>query len=288
MSSPHRVAFVKQLDGSRYAGLNCTCAAAAMALDRHTIGKRRATAARIRELTGDTSGGTNLAQVTNVLRSSYGVDMTVRYGAPIATFDQYLYDGHGAILQGASSATRGTRFQASETFGGNHAWWVNEARGWRLVNGAQVPTDYLVYDPLADGRRSGIAQSPFWLPREYLLTFARRLVISGTTQLGYGKVYAAFTRDTEPHVHALFGGKPTSPFPDRTRGTAPSGKRVNVRAQPTTTAPIVDYLASGELFIAYQKTATGQSLSGSRVWYGDHDGKRWVHESGLSHKGGTT
>jgi hypothetical protein len=288
MGSPHRVRFVKQLDGSRYASLNCTCAAAAMALDRATIGQKRTTAAQIRAYTGDTSGGTNLAQVTNVLRARYGVDMLVRYGAPIATFDEHLYDGRGAILQGASSATRGTRFQASETFGGNHAWYVSEGRGWRLTNGVHVPTDYLVFDPLADGRRAGIAESPFWLPREYLLTFARRLVVSGSTQLGFGKVYAAFTRDTEPHFHAAHGATRTSPFPDRTRGTAPTGKRVNVRSGPSTTYPIVDYLSTGDLFLAYQRTDTGQSLSGSRRWYGDHDGRRWVHRSGLKYTEGST
>ena len=43
MSIPDRPAQVDQLDGSRYAGLNCNCAAAAMALDRHTLGEHRTT-----------------------------------------------------------------------------------------------------------------------------------------------------------------------------------------------------------------------------------------------------
>jgi hypothetical protein len=290
MSSPHRPRAKDQLNDptSTLDGLNCTPTAGAIAADRHTLGKVNIRGGQVRAMTGDTSGGTNLPQVATALLRGWGVALTVRTGISIAAFDDHLHDGHGAILQGASSATRGTKYQASETFGGNHAWYVNEGRGWRLISGVWVPTEYLVYDPLADGRRAGIAKSPFWLPRTYLLTFARRLIVSGSTMLGPGRAYAAFTRDTEPHFHAAYGGKATSPFPDRTRGIAPKGRRVNVRSRPTTDAPIVEYLAGGELFTAYQRTDTGQSLSGSRRWYGDHDGKRWIHEAGLSHKGGST
>lgn len=288
MSSPHRVRFVKQLDGSRYAGLNCTPSAAAMALDRHTVGQKRTTGARVRYLTGDTSGGTNLLQVNAALQRGFGVSLVVRHGASLAHFDAELRDGHGAILQGASSATRGTRYQASPTFGGNHAWYVNEGRGWRLVSGLWQPTDYLVYDPLADGRRSGIARSPFWLPRRYLVEFARRLRV-GSSMLGYGRVYAAFTRDTEPHVHLKFGATRTSPFPDRTRiWRADAGTRVNVYPAPNhkTTDPVTRYDV-GDLFTAYQRVK-GSLYDGETTWYGNHDGTRWVHARRLRHEGGST
>jgi len=289
MSSPHRVTFVKQLDGSPLGGLSCTCAAGAMALDRETIGAKRTTGARVRQLTGDSSGGTTLTQVVAALQRGFSVSLTTKTPTSIADFDNRLHAGQGAILQGSESATRGTRYQASETFGGNHAWFVNQGRGWRLTMGVWVPTEYLVFDPLADARRPDIAVSPFWLPRSYLLTFAKRLDLTGRGNLlGPGKVYAAFTRDTEPHMHAKYGGKQTTPFPDRTLGKAPAGRKVNVRATPSTAAPIVEMLAIGELFIAYQKTTTGQLHAGSRIWYGDHDGNRWVHVSGLSRTGGTT
>lgn len=289
MSSPHRPAFVKQLDGSPLGGLSCTAAAAAMALDRETIGVKTTTGARVRDLTGDTKGGTTLAQVTAVLSRDFGVSLSTRTPGSLADFDNRLRDGQGAILQGASSATRGTQWQASETFGGNHAWYVNAGRGWSLVAGLWKPDEYLVYDPLADGRRAGIAVSPFWLPRFHLMTFALRLDLDGRGNLlGMGKVYAAYTRDTEPHHHAKYGGKATTPYPDRTRGKAAAGRRVNIRATPSTNAPIVDWLDDGELFIAYQRTTTGGLLAGSKVWMGDHDGNRWVHVSGLSHTGGST
>ena len=258
-----------------------------MAVDRATIGKRRTTGAEVRRLTGDTVGGTNLAQVDAAV-NKLGVNLDVRTPTSVANFDNELHAGRGAVLQGAESATKGTKWQASETFGGNHAWWVNEARGWRLVSGSWTPAEYLVYDPLADGRRKGIARSPFWLPRSYLLTFARRLDI-GSRLLGPGLVYAGFTRDTEPHFHGAFGGVATRPFPDRTRAVAPKGKRVNVHFRPDTkSATVISTLADGDLFIAYQKTNQGEAFRGSRIWYGDHQGSRWVHESRLSHEGGQT
>lgn len=259
-----------------------------MALDRETLGRERTTGQVVRKLTGDTSGGTTLTQVNNALQRGWDVTLEVRKGASIAYFDDALHDGHGAVLQGASSATRGTKYSASETFGGNHSWWVNEGRGWRLIGGVWVPTEYLVYDPLADGRRD-LANAPFWLPRPYLLTFAKRLDLNGDgALLGPGKVWAMFTRDTEPHVHAKFGGRRTDPFPDRTRANPKPGKRVSVRTGPSPTSRLVDTMADGELFIAYQRTTTGTSIGGSRVWYGDHDGNRWIHESGLRREGGST
>lgn len=289
MSSPHRVQFVKQLDGSRYAGLNCTCACAAMAADRNTIGQRRYTAATIRGLTGDTSGGTTLRQVDAAL-AKVGLNLDVRTPMPVSTFDASLRDGRGAILQGSSRATKGSRYQASETFAGNHAWWVNEGRGWRIVNGFWTPTDYLVFDPLGDGRRPAIVKSPFWLPRSYLLTFARLLDVDGNGNLlGPGRVFAALSKDTEPHFHPHYGGRATSPFPDRTRATAPKGKTVNVRTSPNHHLDnVIAQLEDDEVFTAYQKTTEGSEFNGSRVWYGDHQGSRWVHEARLTHEGGST
>jgi hypothetical protein len=51
---PHQVS---QLDSSQYAGLNCTCAAGVVALDRETLGAKRTTGARVRQLAGNTVVG---------------------------------------------------------------------------------------------------------------------------------------------------------------------------------------------------------------------------------------
>lgn len=291
MGTPHRVKAKHQLNDptSTLDGFNCNPTAAAMGADRETLGKTDIRGGQVRARTGDTSGGTTLRQVEAALRSGWGIDLAYELGAPITKMDTYLRSGRGVVVQGASKATRGTKWQASETFGGNHSWWVNEARGWSLRSGLYIPEDYLVYDPLADGRRKGIAKSPFWLPRSYLLRFLALLDVNGKGNLlGPGKAYMMWTRDTEPHFHPKHGGKKATPFPDRTRAKPPAGRRVNVRTEPNLSAKIVSLLDDYALFEAYQVTSTGQSVAGSRVWYGNHDGNRWVHSSGLSHVGGQT
>lgn len=271
MSVPDRPTFVKQLDGSRYAGLNCTCAAAAMALDRHTIGRYRTTGAYVRALTGDTSGGTNLVQVESALQRRWGVDLDVRYRLPFEEFERRIRSGQGAILQGWEAVTRGTRWQASETFGGNHAWYVNDI---------DPDARFLVYDPLADGRRDGIARSPMRIPRSVVREYAGKLDVSDPAEpyraLGLGLVYAAFTRDTEPHVHLRDGARRSRPFPDRTRADE---SRVDVYREPKLGADVVDHLGRGDLFTAWQQTD---------AWLGNHNGTRWVRKAHMRRIGGAT
>lgn len=286
MSTPDRPRAVFQLDGSRYAGLNCTCAAAAMALDRHTLGEHQTTGAYVRALTGDTSGGTTLAQVDAALRRRWGVDLDVEFALSFEEFTRRIKAGRGAILQGWEAVTRDTRWSASETFGGNHAWYVND------VN----EDGFLVYDPLADGRRPGIAKSPFRIPASVVERYAGKLDISDPAEpyraLGVGRVYAAFTRDTEPHVHLKFGASRTTPFPDRTRIDVSGGRLVNLRSTPESLSPstIEDRWPDGKLFVAYQKVTDGARPAGStsRTWYGNHNGTRWIHSSGLRHEGGAS
>ena len=269
MTVPDRPVFVKQLDGSRYAGLNCTCASGAMALDRWTIGAKKATGAYIRFQTGDTVGGTTLAQVRDAIHRVWGYELDVRYGLDWDVFSSRIESGQGAILQGWAGVTRGTKWQGSETFGGNHAWFVNDRDG----------DNFHVYDPLADGRRPGIAKSPMRIPASVVREFAGRLNIAGPEggydALGLGKVYAAFTRDTEPHVHLRGTARRTSPFPDRTHANQ---ARVAVRHSPSATGKLVKYLSLGDLFTAYQQTDT---------WLGNHSGTAWVRKSQMRGIGGT-
>jgi len=199
----YRPRFVKQLDGSAYAGSNCTAAAGAMALDRQTLGAQRTTGARIRQLTGDTIGGLNQRQVANAIYA--GWHQTLDVETPLSTSVAFVKmdAGMGLMIAGQEGATHGTKWQGSETFTGNHQWYVNERRRNSQVAGGY---EHLVYDPLADGRRAGIATSPFWVPENMVLDFARRLNISLTPDstyvpLGYGHLYVVFTRDTEPHVN---------------------------------------------------------------------------------------
>jgi len=177
-----------QLDGSTYAGFNCNCWSAARAADDDSCGKTKVASATVRTWTGDTSGGTNLAQVDWALRTHVGIDLDTRYKYPWSEFIRRVQGGASAILQGWYAPIRDSRFGASETFGGNHSMLVMPG--------------LVVMDPLADGRRAGIYKyHGEAYPESLLRTFAARLNLAvppAYSPLGDGLVYAAFTRDNEP------------------------------------------------------------------------------------------
>jgi hypothetical protein len=179
------------LDGRRadpLGGLNCTCYAGEMAADYHTRGRIVPEAARIRRLTGDTVGGTNLTQIDNVLRITYTVDLDTRFFYPWSSFMDRIRAGQGAILQGGYRPLRESRFSGSETFGANHA--------------IPVFPKLIPLDSLCDGRRAGLydARRHERYPEDLLHEFASKLQL-GTgfddrpILLGPNRVYASFTAD---------------------------------------------------------------------------------------------
>lgn len=184
--------FQPQLDGTTFAGFNCTCASGAMAADDDSCGTRRTKPSTVRNWTGDTSGGTTLAEVDGALRTHLGIDLDTRYRYPWADFVRRVNGGASAILQGWYAPIRATRFDAGGGFGGNHAMLVTPG--------------LVVMDPLADGRRAGIYKyHGEAYPESLLKSFAGKLNIgSGRyVALGSGLVYASFTRDNEPDYRVV-------------------------------------------------------------------------------------
>jgi hypothetical protein len=266
--------FRKQLDGSRDAGRNCTMASGSSMLYRHTYGKTKVAPQTLRNLTGDHVGGTNLDQLkTALVRAGFTGWWGPYRGLAMGTFYTYLRRGQGAVVQGSSRATYGTRWRASYTFRGNHAWYVSRGKDWRLISGLWKP-DYLrVFDPLADGRAAGIASAPFWLPRAYFERFCAYLSL-GSYTLGYGKVYALFSRDTDPHVH-------------RTRSGIEYKRRVvklksghTIRRSPG--GEIIRRTKDTDVLDMWGKITNGPIAFGSRIWVCDHSGTRWVHVSAFA------
>ncbi len=192
MSCPGYVPpFLKQLDGSAFAGVNCTAASAAMAVAYDTCGREIPSPSQVRRWTGDTSGGLTLAQVDQAVNDKTTTDLDVRYRMAWTDFVRYISNGRLGILQGWYSPIRASRFRGSETFGGNHAM--------------PIPPDFAVLDPLADGRRPGIYKyHRETYPLSLLKDFAARLNIGGSSYrpIGLGLVYVAFTRDNEPNFRA--------------------------------------------------------------------------------------
>jgi hypothetical protein len=270
-----------------------------MGIDRSTLNRHRPNACSVRDDISprDTSGGTNLNQNARVAGLYYNVHVEVHVGSNYSTptrIASQLYTGRGLAAQGDAGALIGTHYRST---GGhvNHCVWVNEGRGWRKNSaGYYIPSEVLVYDPAADGRRAAwgtAATSPDWWPWSRLCSFMAHLHPWGDDDprvLGSGRGYVGFFPDTEPHVHLRYHGARTRPFPDRVRGNAPVGQRTRIRSAPSTSAPVVSTLARGALWVAYQRTVEGTLLAGSRHWYGNHNGDRWIHTSGLAHQAGWT
>lgn len=271
--SVYRPPFIKQLDGSRYAGLNCTMASAAMAAVRHTRGANPAgtapwypTPSYLRGRTGDSSGGTTLAQADSVLIRLYNINLDIEYNLGWEDFLQRVLHGEGAILQGGYSAIRGTKYSGSETFGGNHAVYINEAKWNETFN----RWDFLWYDPLCDGRRAGIPKGPQWVPGWLVKKFASALMVTANSRIGANQTYCAFTRDTEDVIEKFGGVKLASPV------VFEATKDNNARRAPRLNSDTARRYTIGELFKAFQKSSIGNLVGGSRIWYGDADGTRWV------------
>ena len=284
MTTPARPRFQPQnpaLSGDPLGWTSCTAYAAAMLVDRSNLGAIRPTGADVRRLTGDITGGLSLPQMV-APAAHYGVTLEVRSGASSATREwvaAQLRAGRGMVVQGNTSSLLATPFR-STSGPVNHAVYVNELRADGLA---------LVFDPAADGRRAEIDQGPSWWPWQTVLDFAAALRPYGDRDpavVGPDRIYCGAGPDTEPHVHLAHGGRRTIPFPDRTNAyNANPRRRINVRRAPSLDAPIVARLTVGQPFAAYQ-VAQGQSVAGSKTWYGDHDGRRWVHSSGLRGVGG--
>lgn len=271
--------------------LSCTCYAFAMGVARSTQGKQRPTGCHLRDLTNDTDGGTNQGQLAPVVRQHYGVVTEVRNGSNVASVSYaagQLYRGRGFVLAGNAGALLGTPVQSTRGYV-NHAVWVNEGRGWeRNEAGNWMPSSALVYDPAANGAYKG--NSPDWWSWALVKKFAAYLRPWGDSDsriLGINKMYATFFPDTEPHVHLRYkGSHRVSPFPKSLVVDPPgtSTGRINVRKGPSRSYSVVTRLSAGATFVAYQATSEGQELAGSRTWYGNHDGSRWVHSSGVEYK----
>jgi len=188
----YRPTFRKQGDGSRCQWTNCGPASYAMAADRHRRGVDprtshgwKPTPPEIRNyVTPHSCGATNLNQLDVATTHMYLVNMDVRYGIPWSSFQSLIISGRGAVVQILYRVIAPTRLDGSPGFTGNHAIYVNERRA---SDGA-----YLVYDPLADGRRPGIPKGPQWWPASLLKAAA--YAMPGTAS---GTVNASFTRDTD-------------------------------------------------------------------------------------------
>lgn len=284
---------VCQIGGKCLGGVSCSAYGMAHGIDQATFGKKRPSGCTVRSHTGDTVGGLTLPQVARVAEAVYGVDVEVRVGSNVispAAAAAHLRAGGGVGLQGSTRALLSHPALRSTGTAVNHYVHLCAARGGTW----DAPDEVLVFDSAANGRVAGwgkAAQGPQWWPWEIVLAFAAALQPWGEDDprtLGRGRMYAGLIET--PDVVLRYGGKRTTPFPDRTRVNVRAGRKANVRARPDRLGKqyIVDHKADGDLFVAYQRTTSGVLVSGSRVWYGNRTGTRWLPAARLEFRGGDT
>ncbi len=260
---------------------SCTCYAGAMGEDGTTGGQYVPTGCLVRKRTGDVSGGTTLRQVADALMSLHGTYVATYTGSNVLSpgrVAQYLRAGQRVIVQGGAGAMVGTPYQstAGEV---NHAVLINEVRGGTSTN----PSEALVYDPAADGRKRSyhVDQGPSWWPWPLVEKFAAYLrpAGDGTARLGPGKVYAGVFPDTEPHVTLVKGATKAHPFPDRVRAADPNDPTTAIHSSRGGVSTVSRHVPNGTLLRLYQY---------SGPWGGNDDGTEWVLLSNTSHVGGAT
>lgn len=197
---------IKQLDGSLFAGSNCAAATWAGLIVAQQQGKHPAkgspwypSGSSMRVASGDRSGGILPSVLDATTNRVYGIDLEVRI-ATVAGVQKRLDDGFavGNLLQYRPLSDAG--YSNSPGFYGAHSEGVY---GTRVHNGV---IEWLMADPLADGRRDGITRGMEWIPRTVVVKADGALVIDklGTTmneQYGPGHIFAVFTtRSYHPTV----------------------------------------------------------------------------------------
>jgi len=276
------------IGGKELGWTSCTAYAMAMLIDAATDGRVRPKGCAVRRLIrpADTVKGLTLGQVAAVAAAAFGVPIALRTGPNIISVAgavRRIRAGRGFVLQGNNLA-----WGMGDV---NHAVYVHEVRG----GSDAAPAEGLLYDPQRRHER--------WMAWPRLLAFGAALRMDSGRPLGPGVLYAGFApRD---QAVALPVAAPAAPAadrvlapprvtlrfrarrlrkPDRTVAHPPRGRQVNVRSNPKSLvrATVVDTLARGEVFVAFQRTRGAVPPgAASSMWYGNRDGTQWVHVSGL-------
>ncbi len=106
-----------QRDGSPLASSNCLMVAAAVGLDFHTLGGKTSTGAKMREYSGDSSGGTNSDEIERAWKSGYSEDPAVRDGRPWSDVLADLNAGRMVMLQVWHATVGGPCLSGSGAYG---------------------------------------------------------------------------------------------------------------------------------------------------------------------------
>lgn len=113
----YRAEPVTQRDGSELQNSNCLMAAAAVGLDFHTLGKKTSTGKKMRNYSGDTSGGTNTDEIERAWHTGYDEDPITRDGQPWSKVLEDLGNGRLVMLQVWHATVGGPCLSGSGAYG---------------------------------------------------------------------------------------------------------------------------------------------------------------------------
>lgn len=246
---------------------DCWCVATIWAALASDPNARKPTVPQFRKAAGDPDdgirdGGSN----DECMKGAQGI----WHDEPDATRWEGTWAGFAALVKAgrpASLAIRSSALPAQYRFGFMGAHRVGAA--YDKARGT-----FLLMNPLA---RSGAALQPIM---ESDLKRAAQALLPSRQTIGL-----LFPSPND--LRLRYGARKTSPYPDRTRTDEPD---VRIHRSPTTSdATVVGIIkAKSTLWIAYQVTTTGEDYKGSRHWYGNRAGDKWVHAARLVHEGGAT
>jgi hypothetical protein len=189
-----------QIGAGATGGVDCTAHAASDAIDHATCGAKDPGGRTIRLKSSEpvpdpNSPGLNLNQVATVAKNHYGVSLDIRTGSRKVSWAEYerrRTGGQGAIIQVNYGPIADSKYDAGRGFRGGHAMFESA---------------HATYDPLADGRASGVFRhNGSVYDRDIIKKAAGSLIIASSSQgvvrVGNGFIWAAFTRDVIPAYHA--------------------------------------------------------------------------------------
>lgn len=140
MSNPYAPPGYSQIDGSAYQQENCVLATLTDLIDRCTVGGIRIQAPKLRQISGDTSGGISYQQAAETADRATGgrVKLLPRFGLGRGQVRDLAQSGVPFGISIDTAVTRYTRFHTG-TFVGGHTVYVQDYD--------DVSNTFLVEDP---------------------------------------------------------------------------------------------------------------------------------------------
>jgi hypothetical protein len=259
---------VTQFDGGSKQGEACVPAALANGVAASTGGARKPASQTVHALipksqeTDPSTPGWSMADADHAMAK---IGIPFDRGSGWNHLEAAHGSGHYVIVQGDSDQFSNST--CSGKFNGAHCIGVHPKS--QVVSGHTL---WWIDDPICRTGR--------WERKSVIRDYAEKFNASVSFGSFTNAVPAVGAPPKPPTVVLRYGGTKLSPRQVK-RIKVPAGRRANIRRRPDRirAGDIVGTLANGRTFTAYQRTTHGASLAGSRVWYGDQAGARWLHSS---------